>query len=43
MKEFTSKLEIIGINPFVFVPKNILTDLFIQAGKTTWNILFVEK
>ena len=33
MHNFTANLEIIGINPFVFVPKEILDSLFQQAGK----------
>lgn len=38
MQEFTSKLEIIGINPFVFIPEPILNHIFIQAGKNKGNI-----
>lgn len=30
---FTATLEIIGINPFVFVPEDILTEIFRAAGK----------
>ncbi|PIF46171.1 uncharacterized protein DUF1905 [Chryseobacterium sp. 52] len=30
---FTAVLEIIGINPFVFIPEEILTDIFKTAGK----------
>lgn len=30
---FKAKLEIIGINPFVFVPESILQDIFQAAGK----------
>lgn len=30
---FTAKLEIIGINPFVFVPEKILAHIFEAAGK----------
>ncbi|STC96157.1 DUF1905 domain-containing protein [Chryseobacterium carnipullorum] len=30
---FTAVLEIIGINPFVFVPDEILEDIFKAAGK----------
>jgi hypothetical protein len=26
-------IEIIGINPFVFIPENILENIFEQAGK----------
>jgi hypothetical protein len=33
MHTFTAHIEIIGINPFVFVPETILTDIFRQAGK----------
>ncbi|SEW43792.1 protein of unknown function [Chitinophaga sp. YR573] len=33
MHTFTAEIEIIGINPFVFVPEIILTDIFKQAGK----------
>ena len=33
MQTFKANIEIIGINPFVFVPENVLTELFIQAGK----------
>lgn len=32
-KKFTTTLEIIGINPFVFVPEEILAEIFKQAGK----------
>lgn len=31
---FTAKLEIIGINPFVFVPEKILNQIFEKAGKS---------
>jgi len=30
---FSATLEIIGINPFVFVPEEILAEIFKQAGK----------
>src|SRR3546814_14403829 len=33
MWKFTAKLEIIGINPYVFVPEDILTGIQAQAGK----------
>lgn len=33
MHNFNAQLEIIGINPYVFVPKEILAALFKQAGK----------
>jgi hypothetical protein len=31
--QFTAKLEIIGINPFVFIPEEILKDIFETSGK----------
>lgn len=31
--KFSAKLDIIGINPFVYVPQKILNKLFIDAGK----------
>lgn len=34
MHEFKAELKIIDINPFVYVPDAILSDLFTQAGKT---------
>ncbi|KFF01493.1 YdeI/OmpD-associated family protein [Chryseobacterium luteum] len=30
---FTAKLEIIGINPFVFIPEKILNEIFESSGK----------
>jgi rRNA processing protein Gar1 len=33
MKAFKAKLEIIGINPFVFVPEEILAEIFREARK----------
>lgn len=30
---FTAKLEIIGINPFVFIPEDILNHIFEQSGR----------
>ena len=35
---FSAKIEIIGINPFVFVPDNVLTRLFKEAGKDKGKI-----
>ncbi|WP_400193950.1 YdeI/OmpD-associated family protein [Hymenobacter sp. B81] len=32
MHRFEAAIDIIGINPFVFVPDAILTDIFAQAG-----------
>lgn len=34
MNFFEAQLEIIGINPFVFIPEEILQQLFQQSGKT---------
>jgi hypothetical protein len=31
--EFKAVIEIIGVNPFVFIPENILENIFEQAGK----------
>ena len=31
--QFTAKLEIIGINPFVFLPEKILNEIFEASGK----------
>ena len=33
MKSFSSRILIIGINPYVSVPEDVLDDLFEQAGK----------
>ena len=38
MQKFEAKIELIGINPFVFVPENILAKLFAQAGKNKGKI-----
>jgi hypothetical protein len=38
MKKFKASLEIIGINPFVFVPERILNQIFIAAGKDKGHI-----
>jgi hypothetical protein len=35
---FTAKIDIIGINPFVFVPGDILALIFAQAGKSKGSI-----
>ncbi|MBX2948943.1 MAG: YdeI/OmpD-associated family protein [Crocinitomicaceae bacterium] len=34
MNSFEAQLEIIGINPFVFIPEEILLQLFQQSAKT---------
>lgn len=36
--EFIAELQIIGINPYVLIPENILTELFIQAKKNNGHI-----
>src|SRR5438105_2742580 len=38
MHKFRSKIEIIGVNPFVFVPNKILKNIFDQAGKDKGHI-----
>ncbi len=38
MLHFSAKIELIGINPFVFVPEKILTEIFTKAGKTKGSI-----
>ncbi|MBO9198898.1 MULTISPECIES: YdeI/OmpD-associated family protein [Niastella] len=38
MHKFKATIELIGINPFVFVPNKILKEIFIQAGKETGYI-----
>ncbi|REH52508.1 bacteriocin resistance YdeI/OmpD-like protein [Tenacibaculum gallaicum] len=38
MKTFKAKIEIIGINPFVFIPNDILDYLFEKAGKNKGKI-----
>lgn len=35
---FRAKIEIIGVNPFVFLPENVLEKVFIQAGKSKGKI-----
>ncbi len=38
MYKFKAEIEIIGVNPFVFVPDDILQQIFKQAGKSTGYI-----
>lgn len=38
MHQFKAKIEIIGINPFVFVPNKILKDIFKKAGTDKGHI-----
>src|SRR5436190_1013148 len=33
MKTFKAKIDIIGVNPFVFLPPAVLKSIFKQAGK----------
>jgi hypothetical protein len=35
---FSAKIEIIGINPFIYVPENILNSIFIQAKRSKGHI-----
>ncbi|MFV8346474.1 YdeI/OmpD-associated family protein [Flavobacterium sp. ZB4P13] len=35
---FSAEIEIIGINPFVYIPENILKSIFIQANKDKGKI-----
>ncbi|HEX7042333.1 MAG TPA: YdeI/OmpD-associated family protein [Patescibacteria group bacterium] len=34
METFSSEIEIIGVNPFVFIPKNILAKFFGEVGRS---------
>jgi hypothetical protein len=34
MKSFSARIYVIGVNPYVLLPKDILEDLFLQAGKS---------
>jgi hypothetical protein len=38
LQKFKAKIEIIGINPFVFVPGKILEEVFRQSGKDKGHI-----
>ncbi len=38
MHKFKAQIQIIGINPYVFVPENILEKIFKQAGKDKGHI-----
>lgn len=35
---FSAKIELLGINPFVFLPAKVLQSIFIQAGKDKGTI-----
>ena len=36
--KFKAKIEIIGVNPFVFLPDKVLHEVFMQAGKNKGKI-----
>lgn len=38
MIKFRAKIEIIGVNPFVFLPEGVLNKVFKQAGKNRGKI-----
>ena len=38
MIKFKAKIEIIGVNPFVFLPERVLDEVFTQAGKNKGKI-----
>ena len=38
MQKFIAKIELIGINPFVFVPVDVLKEIFRQSGKDKGHI-----
>jgi hypothetical protein len=38
MIKFRAKIEIIGVNPFVFLPDGVLQEVFMQAGKSKGKI-----
>ena len=38
MLKFKAKIEIIGVNPFVFLPDKVLHEVFMQAGKNKGKI-----
>ncbi len=38
VQKFKARIELIGINPFVFVPAKILNEIFRQAGKDKGHI-----
>ena len=38
MIKFRAKIEIIGVNPFVFLPERVLKEVFKQAGKNKGKI-----
>ena len=38
MLKFKARIEIIGVNPFVFLPERVLQEVFRQAGKSRGKI-----
>lgn len=36
--KFRAKIDIIGVNPFVYLPENVLNEVFKQAGKSKGKI-----
>lgn len=38
MHPFEANIQIIGVNPFVFVPETILNSIFLKSGKTKGSI-----
>lgn len=38
MNRFSAKIQIIGVNPYVFLPPKILNDIFKQAGRDKGKI-----
>ena len=36
--KFKAKIEIIGVNPFIFLPERVLHKVFVQAGKDKGKI-----
>lgn len=36
--KFKAKIEIIGVNPFVYIPEEVLHEVFMQAGKNKGKI-----
>lgn len=36
--KFSAKIEIIGVNPFVYLPDKVLKSIFVQAGKAKGKI-----
>jgi hypothetical protein len=41
--KFNAVIEIIGINPFVCIPENILEEIFKQAGRNKGPIPIIGK